>query len=73
MRETGPPDAAGTAGRGGPDGAPGSVGGAEGRPVDEVDEVDGVLLEELPRVWTGAFGWMRFIDDATDWSVLRAV
>ncbi|HUQ59396.1 hypothetical protein [Lentzea sp.] len=70
MRETGPPDAAGTAGRGGPDGAPGSVGGAEGRPVDEVD---GVLLEELPRVWTGAFGWMRFIDDATDWSVLRAV
>lgn len=75
VRETGPPDAAGTVGRTGPDGPPGSVGGTDVRPAEEVpaEEEDGVLLEELPEIRVGACDWMRFIDDATAWSVLRAV
>ncbi|MET9225553.1 hypothetical protein [Lentzea sp. NPDC003310] len=54
-------------------GEPTVDGGAEVR-FPEDDEGDGVLLEELLEdVWAGAFGWTRFIDDATDWSVSRVV
>ena len=52
---------------------PPSEGGAEARLPADDEEEEGVLLEELPEVWVGAFGWMRFIDDATDWSASRAV
>lgn len=53
---------------------PGIDGGAEERLPEEEDvEEGGVLLDELPDVWDGAFDWMRFIDDAADWSASRAV
>lgn len=32
-----------------------------------------MLLGEVPEVLVGASGWTRFIVDAIDWSVLRAV
>ncbi|GAB2834266.1 hypothetical protein GCM10027200_37370 [Lentzea nigeriaca] len=56
-----------------PEVPPGIGGGAEVRLPEDDDEEAGVLLEELVEVWVGAVGWMRFIDDATDWSALRAV
>ncbi|GGU51081.1 hypothetical protein GCM10010178_49850 [Lentzea flava] len=56
-----------------PEVPPGIGGGAEVR-LPEDDDVDvGVLVDEVLEVRVCAFGWMRFIDDATDWSVLRAV
>jgi hypothetical protein len=72
---TGGPERAGVLAGPLPEVPPAIVGGAEARlPADEDDEEEGgVLLEELPEDWAGAFGWMRFIDDATDWSASRAV
>lgn len=56
-----------------PEGPPAIEGGAEARLPEEEDDEEGVLLEELPEAWTGAFAWMRFIADADDWSASRAV
>ncbi|MGI5505011.1 hypothetical protein [Lentzea sp. CA-135723] len=53
--------------------APGREGGADARVPDEEDAEDvGVLLVEEAG-WVGAFDSIRFIEEATDWSVLRAV
>jgi hypothetical protein len=70
---TGAPERAGVRAGPEPEVPPGIEGGADER-LPEEDE-DGVLDddEELLGVGGGAFGWMRFIDDAADWSVSRAV
>ncbi|KOV84151.1 hypothetical protein [Nocardia sp. NRRL S-836] len=73
MRDTTPPGTPEAAGRTDPDDPPGNVGGADVRPAEEPVEEDGVLLDELPDVWVGVCDWMRLIDDAADWSALRAV
>ncbi len=68
------PEAAGVRPEPLPETPPGTGGGAETRlPEDDEDddEEEAVLLEEL--LEDVAFGCSRFIDDTTDWSVLRAV
>ncbi|SER91990.1 hypothetical protein [Lentzea albida] len=57
-----------------PEVPPGIDGVAEARLPEEDDaEEEGVLLDELLEGWAGVFDWMRFIDDAADWSASRAV
>lgn len=76
MRKTGPPDADGTVGRTVAGGPPANAGGADARPAEEVpadEEDDSPPADEVREVWVGAVDWMRFIDDATDCSALRAV
>ncbi|GHH46491.1 hypothetical protein GCM10017774_49500 [Lentzea cavernae] len=70
---TGGPDGAGVLVGPLPEAAPGIEGGAEARLPADDEDVAGVLVDAVAEVWAGAFDWMRFIDDAADWSASRAV